>query len=465
MSRFRILFSIHKDSNIVVLDLSKKKQTRTLYSHKEIDLETAQTNATAKLPILKKENGNSFKPTTRTTTNADGTSTSMIPSPITTEEKTQNKNDVKARSMLLMALPNEHQLTFNQYKDAKTLFDAIQTRFGVVWSDKSDLDTMSIDDIYNNFKIVEQEVKRIVTSSSNSNSSSQNMAFVSSDSSFIEVNTANVQVSTANSLVSTADSPDSTANLSDATIYAFLANQPNGSQLVHEDLSQVYVNDIIFGSTNKELCTEFEKLMHDKFEMSSMGELNFFLGLQVKQRKDGIFISQDKYVTKILRKFSFTDVKIASTPLDTEKPLLKDSDGDDVDVHLFRSMIGSLMYLTLSRPDIMFACKKQTMVATSSTEAEYVAAASCCGQVLWIENQILDYGVLCTSLSKKVESLESDLKQTKQTYDAAYTKLIMKVKKLEHKVKSIKYRRKVRLVISDDEDNLEDPSKQRRKIA
>ncbi|GKD72245.1 hypothetical protein Tco_1330527, partial [Tanacetum coccineum] len=73
--------------------------------------------------------------------------------------------------------------------------------------------------------------------------------------------------------------------------------------------------------------------------------------------------------------------------------------------------------------------------------------------------------ILCTSLSKKVESLESDLKQTKQTYGAAYTKIIIKVKKLEHKVKSIKARRKVRLVISDDEDNLEDPSKQRRNIA
>ncbi|GKA32395.1 hypothetical protein Tco_0718762 [Tanacetum coccineum] len=95
-----------------------------------MDLETVQTNATAKLPILKQENGNSFKPTARTTANADGISTSMIPGPVTTEEKAQKKNDVKARSMLLMALPNEHQLPFNQYRDAKTLFDAIQTRFG-----------------------------------------------------------------------------------------------------------------------------------------------------------------------------------------------------------------------------------------------------------------------------------------------------------------------------------------------
>nr|GFB05510.1 uncharacterized mitochondrial protein AtMg00810-like [Tanacetum cinerariifolium] len=86
-----------------------------------------------------------------------------------------------------------------------------------------------------------------------------------------------------------------------------------------------------------------------------MGELTFFLGLQVKQKQDRIFISQDKYVAEILRKFGLTDGKPVSTLIDTEKPLLKDPDGEDVDVHTYRSMIGSLMYLTSSRPDIMFA--------------------------------------------------------------------------------------------------------------
>ncbi|GJR73075.1 putative ribonuclease H-like domain-containing protein [Tanacetum coccineum] len=222
-------------------------------------------------------------------------------------------------------------------------------------------------------------------------------------------------------------------------------------------LVQVYVDDIIFGSKKKELCTEFEKLMHKKFQMSSMGELTFFLGLQVSQKDDGIFISQDKYVDEILKKFGFSTVKIASTPMETSKPLLKDAEAEDVDVYLYRSMIGSLMYLTASRPDIMFVvcacarfqvtlkvshlhvvkrifrylkgqpklglwyptdspfyleaytnsdyacasldkksitggcqflgtrliswqCKKQTIVANSTTKAEYVAAASCCGQ-------------------------------------------------------------------------------------
>ncbi|GJW28823.1 putative ribonuclease H-like domain-containing protein [Tanacetum coccineum] len=226
-------------------------------------------------------------------------------------------------------------------------------------------------------------------------------------------------------------------------------------------LVQVYVDDIIFGSTNTAWCTEFEVLMKGEFEMSAMGELTFFLGLQVKQQPDGIFISQDKYVQDMLRRFDMESVRPATTPYEAAKPKSKDEPDDAVNVHLYRSMIGSLMYLTASRPDIMFAvsacsrhqvtpltsnlnavkkifkylkgqpklglwyprdspfvleaysdsdyagsngdrksttggcqflgrrliswqCKKQTVVATSSTEAEYVAAAHCCGQVLKI---------------------------------------------------------------------------------
>nr|GEZ19362.1 putative ribonuclease H-like domain-containing protein [Tanacetum cinerariifolium] len=102
------------------------------------------------------------------------------------------------------------------------------------------------------------------------------------------------------------------------------------------------------------MCTEFEKMMRKKFQMSSMGELAFFLGLQVTQKDDRIFISQDKYVDEILMKFGFLTMKIASTPIETSKPLLKDTEAEDVDVHLYRSMIGSLMYLIASSPDIMF---------------------------------------------------------------------------------------------------------------
>nr|GEV63041.1 hypothetical protein [Tanacetum cinerariifolium] len=149
-------------------------------------------------------------------------------------------------------------------------------------------------------------------------------------------------------------------------------------ELLQFKMQKIYVDHIIFGATNKDLCKFFEKLMKDKFQMSSMGELTFFLGLQVKQKEDRIFISQDKYVAEILRKFGLTEGKSASTPIDTKKPLLKDPDGEDVDVHTYRL--------------ISWQCKKQTVVATSSTEAEYVAAASCCAHVLWIQNQLLDYG-------------------------------------------------------------------------
>ncbi|GJY93532.1 putative ribonuclease H-like domain-containing protein [Tanacetum coccineum] len=103
----------------------------------------------------------------------------------------------------------------------------------------------------------------------------------------------------------------------------------------HKDdilLVQVYVDDIIFGSTKKEMSTEFEKLMHDKFQMSSMGELSFFLGLQVKQKSDGIFISQDKYVAEILKKFDLASIKTASTLMETNKPLTKDEEAENVDV-------------------------------------------------------------------------------------------------------------------------------------
>ncbi|GJZ41975.1 putative ribonuclease H-like domain-containing protein [Tanacetum coccineum] len=96
-------------------------------------------------------------------------------------------------------------------------------------------------------------------------------------------------------------------------------------------------------------------------EISSIGELTFLLGLQDIQKDDGIFISQDKYVADILKKFDFVTVKTTSTPIETNKVLLKDKEAEDVDVHLYRSMIGSLMYLTASRPDIMFpvcACSR-----------------------------------------------------------------------------------------------------------
>ncbi|GJZ40657.1 retrovirus-related pol polyprotein from transposon TNT 1-94 [Tanacetum coccineum] len=192
-------------------------------------------------------------------------------------------------------------------------------------------------------------------------------------------------------------------------------------------LVQVYVDDIIFGSTKKKMCIEFEKMMHKKFQMSSIRELTFFLGLQVKQKEDRIFISQDKYVNEILNKFGFSDVKTAKKPIETQKALLKDADVcacarfqvNPKVSHLhavkriFRYLKGQpklglwypkdspfdlVSYIdsdyagaSLDRKSttgccqflgcrlILWQCKKQTVVANSTIEAEYIAASNCCG--------------------------------------------------------------------------------------
>ncbi|KAJ9547782.1 hypothetical protein OSB04_020325 [Centaurea solstitialis] len=237
----------------------------------------------------------------------------------------------------------------------------------------------------------------------------------------------------------------------------------------HVFLAQIYVDDIIFRSTKAKLCKKFESLMQSQYKMSMMGELTYFLGLQVKQSEKGIFISQGKYVRDMLKQFDLSTCSEMKTPMAPPLKLDKDSNGKSVNISTYRGMIGSLLYLTASRPDIMYATclcaryqadlkesnlkavnrifrylkgtpnlglwyprdsgfdltafldsdfagckldrksttggchlhggklvswtsKKQNSVSTSTTEAEYVAAGSCCAQVLWMRNQLLDYG-------------------------------------------------------------------------
>lgn len=120
-------------------------------------------------------------------------------------------------------------------------------------------------------------------------------------------------------------------------------------------LVQIYVDDIIFGLTSSKLCKEFKTVMKKRFEMNSLGEMTMFLGLQVRQDLVGILLHQGKYVEEMLEKFGFKDSKITLTPL-AERPLLSpDPEREPVDQTDYRSMIGSLMYLTASRPNIMFA--------------------------------------------------------------------------------------------------------------
>ncbi|KAJ9553111.1 hypothetical protein OSB04_017156 [Centaurea solstitialis] len=123
----------------------------------------------------------------------------------------------------------------------------------------------------------------------------------------------------------------------------------------HVFLAQIYVDDIIFGSTKAKLCKKFESLMQSQYKMSMMGELTYFLGLQVKQSEKGIFISQGKYVRDMLKKFDLTTCSEMKTPMAPPLKLDKDSNRKSVDVSTYRGMIGSLLYLTARRPDIMYA--------------------------------------------------------------------------------------------------------------
>nr|GEX89799.1 retrovirus-related Pol polyprotein from transposon TNT 1-94 [Tanacetum cinerariifolium] len=192
-------------------------------------------------------------------------------------------------------------------------------------------------------------------------------------------------------------------------------------------LVQIYVDDVIFGSTNPKLSKQFEKLMHSKFEMSMMGELKFFLGIQIHQSPRGIFINQATFAQEILIKHGMTSCDSVGTPMAT-KHLDADLSGTPVDQTKYRSMVEALMYLTASRLDIVhatcycaryqakptekhltvvkriFRClkgsdklvswssKKQDCTLMSSAKAEYVSLSACCAQVLWMRTQLTDYG-------------------------------------------------------------------------
>ncbi|GJR92550.1 retrovirus-related pol polyprotein from transposon TNT 1-94 [Tanacetum coccineum] len=238
----------------------------------------------------------------------------------------------------------------------------------------------------------------------------------------------------------------------------------------HLIIVQIYVDDIIFGSTSQNLCDDFAKIMHDEFEMSMMGELNFFLGLQIKQMEDIIFFNQSKYIKEMLKKLGLEDSKPTKMPMSTEIKLTKDDEANSKDSSKYQGMIGSLLYLTAIRPDIMFSvclcarfqensktthleaikrifrcirgtshlglwypkrtrietivyadsdhagdyvdrkstsgvctfmgccltswfAKKQTVLAISMTEAEYVSAEKACQQALWMKQALIDYGI------------------------------------------------------------------------
>nr|GFA03472.1 hypothetical protein [Tanacetum cinerariifolium] len=224
--------------------------------------------------------------------------------PVTAEEKTSKKNVVKARNLLLMALPNEHQLNFSQYNDAKTMFAAIETRFRGneatkktqktllkqqyeifnasstkslkdFWMNKADIKIISIDDLYNNFKIVEQDVKKSVGISTGA----QNMAFMTapSTSNTNEVNTANpaYEASIVSPNVNIASPQVSTTNFSDNAVYAFMVENPNGSNLLHQDLEKIQEDDL--------------EVMNLRWQLSLLS----MIAKRAQRNQDGRFRNQD----------------------------------------------------------------------------------------------------------------------------------------------------------------------------
>ncbi|GJV52935.1 retrovirus-related pol polyprotein from transposon TNT 1-94 [Tanacetum coccineum] len=177
---------------------------------------------------------------------------------------------------------------------------------------------------------------------------------------------------------------------------------------------QIYVDDIIFNSTCQDMCDEFTKIMHDEFEMSMMGELDFFLGLQIKQMEDGIFFNQSKYIKEMLKKFALEDSKPMKTPMSSETKLTKDEECESVDSTKYRGMIGLLYPKGTDIETIVYAnsdhagdyvdlkstsgictfvgccltsrfSKKQTALAISTTEDEYVSTRKEFQQALWMK--------------------------------------------------------------------------------
>jgi hypothetical protein len=153
---------------------------------------------------------------------------------------------------------------------------------------------------------------------------------------------------------------------------------------------QIYVNDIIFGSTNQEWCEDFSRIMTKRFKMSMMGELKFFLGFQIKQLEDGTFICQTKYTKDMLKKFDMENAKPIKTPMPTNGHLELNEDGKTVDQKVYRSRIGSFLYLCASRPDIMLSvCRfarfeanpKECRLITIKRILRYLVYTPCLG--LW----------------------------------------------------------------------------------
>ncbi|KAG7559036.1 Integrase catalytic core [Arabidopsis thaliana x Arabidopsis arenosa] len=247
---------------------------------------------------------------------------------------------------------------------------------------------------------------------------------------------------------------------------------------------QIYVDDIVCGSTKQQLVNDFVQSMTKEFEMSMVGAMSYFLGLQIKQTDEGIHISQGTYAKELIQRFGLQTSKTSKTPMSSTTKLSADEAGESVDEKLYRAMIGSLLYLTASRPDLCFSVgvcaryqanpkqshlnavkrilkyvkgttdyglyyskqtnqnlvgfcdadwagnlddrrsttggcfflgnnliswhsKKQSSVSLSTAEAEYIAMGSCCTQLLWMKQMLLDYGMISNTLLVYCDNMSS----------------------------------------------------------
>ena len=157
-------------------------------------------------------------------------------------------------------------------------------------------------------------------------------------------------------------------------------------------IAHVYVDNIVFGGTSEVLVQKFPSTMANEFEMSLVGELSFFLGLQVKQTKKGVFVSQTKYPRNLLKKFGWNSPKHARTPMSTTTKVSVDSAGKDVNNTLYRSMIGSLLYLTTSRPDIAYSVGVCARYQSSPKESHIRSVK----RIFKYISGIVDYGIWMT---------------------------------------------------------------------
>ena len=188
-----------------------------------------------------------------------------------------------------------------------------------------------------------------------------------------------------------------------------MRGQANQTLFVKRDeksllVAQVYVDDIVFESTINHLAHEFSEKMKREFEMSMVGEMNYFLGLQVKQREDGIFISQEKYAKNLVKRFGLDSKKHTSTPISSSAKLSRDAAGTKVDPTLYWSMIESLLYLTASRPDIAFSVGVCARFQATPKESHLTAVK----RIIRYINGTSDYGIWYSKDSNECLARYSD---------------------------------------------------------